>query len=208
MIRFLSAALLLAVFVGCEKPQSLPPGMTAKQVDSYRSALLLAAEPANAKTVIEVRDALKPAEQPAGDADSEATDAPVTEGTEAATAEVVVMGVIGGMPNPYGDQAMAEFPWVDDQAIFALVDPTSSAEFGDESHQHSDGEECMFCAGKARKLVDTVALVTFVDEEGKPIPVRSDLLLGLKEGSEVVVTGTGTYGLGTLRIMADGVYVR
>lgn len=203
MIRFLPAALLLAILVGCEKPQALPPGMTAQQVDAYRSALLLAAEPADAKTVIEVRDSLKPTEPPA---DEEGAEAEATETAKAESAEVVVTGVIGGMPNPYGDQAMAKFPWVDGQAIFALVDPTTSKEF--EGHEHAEGEECMFCAGKARKLVDTVALVTFVDEAGNPIPARSDLLLDLEEGSEIVVTGTGTYELGTLRVVANGIYVR
>ncbi len=195
MIRYLPAAVLLAAVVGCEKPQTqvLPAGMTAEQVADYRSKLLLDAEPSEAKTVIEVRDALKPSEEDAEDSD-------------AAPTEVAVVGVIGGMPNPYGD-AMPQFPWVDGQAIFSLADPTTAAEFEGE-HAHAPGEECMFCAGKARDLVDTVALVTFPGDEDKPIAARSDLLLGLKPGTKVVVTGIGSVELGSLRIVANGVFVQ
>jgi len=202
MIRYLPAVFLLAIVVGCEKPQSLPAGMTAEQMADYRSKLLMTAEPADAKTVIEVREALQPAESPEGEEEAEqpTTDSPATE--------VTVVGTIGGMPNPFGSDNMPAFPWMEGQAVFSLVDPTTVAEFEGEEHQHAEGEECMFCAGKARDLVDTVALVTFVDERGQPIPVRSDTLLYLKQGQEVVVTGTGSVELGTLRIVADGVFVR
>jgi hypothetical protein len=66
----------------------------------------------------------------------------------------------------------------------------------------------MFCAGNARKLVDTVAQVRFRDTKGEPIAARADKLLGLREGDTVIVVGTGSIELGSLVVDAQKVYVK
>lgn len=171
---------LLAVATGCEKQAS--PGISADQAAAYRSKFLLEIDPPATKTVAETRDSLK--------------------GREAE--EVSVVGQIGGMPNPYGDEVQPSFPWVEGQAVFFLVDPTTAAQF--EGHQHEKGEECAFCLGKARDLVDTVAMVELKGDDGT-IPARADTLLGLEEGDTVVVTGAVRDDLGMLVIDGRGVYV-
>lgn len=185
-------AVVLVITSGCEKHDStLPAGMTAEQVSAYRTTLLINKEPADAKTVIEVRDTLRGSGE---------------EGAAPSKGEVTVVGVIGSMPNPYTAEAAPAFPWVENLAAFSLVDPSTIAKF--EGHQHAEGEECMFCAGKARKLVDTVAQVRFRDVKGQPLVARADKLLGLREGDTVVVVGTGSIELGSLVIDAQKVYVK
>ena len=185
-------AVVLLATTGCEKTDSsLPAGMTEQQVADYRETLLTTEEPADAQAVIEVRDTLRGSGE---------------EGAEPSKGQVTVIGVIGSMPNPYTAEAAPAFPWVDGFAAFSLVDPSTVAQF--EGHQHAEGEECMFCAGNARKLVDTVAQVRFRDPKGEPIAARADKLLGLREGDTVVVVGTGSIELGSLVVDAQKVYVK
>ena len=196
MSRLIPVCLLLATLAGCTNPQAekateKPLTEAAKQ---FRPVLVVAEEPAGAKTVIEVRDQL----------------ASQAEGTETPEpAPVVVVGVIGGnMPNPFGDQGSADFPWFPEMAAFSLVDPTTAEEFAGSEHEHAEGDDCIWCTRTAEKLADTVATVTFKDSTGELIAERADTLLGLKKGDTVVVEGTGTVGLGSLKIDATHIYVR
>lgn len=196
MLRLLTTAcpmLLLLTVLGCETgAETAADGLSDEQVAQYRESLLLDDQPTEAQTVIEVRDRLTASGGQGSDG------APPAE-------EVTVTGVIGSMPNPYTKEGAPDFPWFKGVAAFALVDPTTVAAFG--GHQHHDGEECMFCAAKAKKLANTVARVQLVDGEGKPVEARADRLLGLQEGATVTVTGTGSLQLGTLSIDAVGVFV-
>lgn len=189
MPRFpIAAPALLALALlttGCEQPA--PQGLTAAEQAKYQEKYLLAETPAEPATVVQVREQLQ-----SGVADS-------------AAREVTVVGAIGGMPNPYGAEAQPEFPWRKGESAFFLVDPTTVEEFG--QHGHAKGEECSFCLGKARELVDTVALVQFVDESGRPLPVRPDEMLGLQEGATVAVTGEPNMVADMLIITARGVRV-
>lgn len=196
MLRPLATAflfVLLATLAGCEPGAMADSGLNDEQVAKYRGELLLSEMPQDAQTVIEARDQLKGAE---GD------DAKVAQEAE----PVTVTGVIGSMPNPYTDEAAPDFPWIQGMAAFALVDPTTVAQFA--GHQHAEGEQCMFCAAQAKKLADTVATVRLVDAEGKGIEARADQLLGLREGQTVTVTGTGRVELGSLAIDAQGLFVQ
>ena len=180
----------LMVVVGCEPRDSGPKieGVSASDAAVIRSQMILGVEPAASASVIEVRDALEAAD----------------EGS--ANDRVAVVGQIGGMPNPYGADSQPDFPWVDGQAVFFLVDPTTATQF--EGHQHEKGEECSFCLGKARDLIDTVAMVQLRVEGSPVIPARADELLGLEEGIPVVVTGTARHELGMLIVEADGVHIK
>jgi hypothetical protein len=191
MFRCFLSLGLLAVATGCAKQDTDPAslaGMSANQVAVLRSQMLLAVEPPASETVIEVHNALQSADK------------------EKTPDEVSVIGQIGGMPNPYGQEVQPQFPWIDGIAGFFLVDPTTAAQF--EGHQHEQDEECAFCLGKARDLIDTVAMVTMVGEGSTPIAASAEQLLGLKEGDQVVVTGKARNELGTLMIEARGVHVR
>jgi hypothetical protein len=181
---------LMAMTAGCLErvvETTAAPGISAEETAEIRSQLLVAVAPPAAKSVIEVRDLL---------ADAKKGQTPD---------QVSVIGQIGGMPNPYGDDVQPEFPWVNGEAVFFLVDPTTAAEF--EGHQHEKGEECSFCMGKARDLVDTVAMVRLHGGASGSIPARADVLLGLGEGDTVVVTGTARDELGMLVVDAKGVHV-
>lgn len=191
MPRFLLSLAVLAIAVGCTREAAEPvvSNLSNEETVELRLQLLSEEEPADAKTVVEVRDALADT----GEAPAEPTD-------------VAVVGQIGGMPNPYGAETQPQFPWVDGQAVFFLVDPTTAAQF--KNHQHAKGEECSFCMGKARDLVDTVAMVRLQDKAGEVVAARADELLGLAEGDSVIVTGTARNELGTLVINASGIHPR
>ncbi len=159
--------LFLLVVAGCASPAVT--GLPKEEVARYRQQFLLSAMPEEeAQTVVEYRDAIPLSASVASDQ------------------EVTLTGVVGGMPNPFGDE-QPDFPWRAGEAVFFLVDPTTAAQFDD--HQHAEGEECSFCAGKARSLVNTVAMVVLQDASGAPIPLRADQLLGLKEGQTVTIRG-------------------
>jgi hypothetical protein len=84
--------------------------------------------------------------------------------------DVVLVGSVGGVPNP-SDQAMPDFPFAKNQAIFFLVDPEVAAEAEEHAHTHAEGEECAFCAAHAADSAHAIAVVQFADENGKPLAV-------------------------------------
>lgn len=182
-------AAMLATAVGCQDSADQfvnKTNLTDKAVIQHRTTMLLNDQPADAKTVVEVRDRLATAEQ-----------------LEAVP--VVVTGTVGGMPNPFPGDENDTFPWFEKMSAFSLVDPTSAEQF--DGHNHDDGEECIWCNRKAQELADTVATVVLSDSTGSIIPERADRLLLLKEGATVVVRGMGRIELGVLKIAADGLYV-
>jgi hypothetical protein len=120
--------------------------------------------------------------------------------------EVVLVGSVGGVPNP-SEQTHPEFPFAKNQAVFFLADPEAVAEMEEHEHQHAPGEECSFCAAHAADSASLIAVVQFA-ENGKPIPVDARQLFDLKEKETVVVKGVAKVTGGILTVDADGLYVR
>jgi hypothetical protein len=193
--------LLATSLAGCaEGPVKADP----KVVGELRSRLELASEPADPVTPLDWRERVTAAE---ADPNDESADAPAS--TDGGAGGVVLVGQVGGMPNPWGE-AEPNFPWKAGQATFFLVDPSVAAEFAD--HQHAEGEDhadCPFCAREATAKADGVAAVNVLGSDGKPVGIDARELLGLKEGDVVVVRGAATLLGGELLVLdADGVYVR
>jgi hypothetical protein len=122
--------------------------------------------------------------------------------------DVVLVGVVGGIPNP-SEQSYAEFPFAKGHAMFFLADPEAVAELEEHGHQHAPGEECAFCAAHAADATALIAAVQFSDENGKAYAVDARELFEIKEGETVVVRGKakGQSG-GILTVDATGLYVR
>lgn len=173
-----------APFVGCGDPNGVAPQI---DIDAARQRLVLHEEPDGAMTVLGLRD------QEGG----------FSEG------KVVLVGQIGGMPNPF-PETDAAFPWREGEASFFLVDPSTVAEFA--GHEHADGEDhadCAFCKHRAESSAGSVAAVSFNGQNGKPLPVGAQELFDIKAKDIVVVTGTAKrIGGGLLVVDAEGLYVR
>jgi hypothetical protein len=122
--------------------------------------------------------------------------------------DVVLVGSVGGVPNP-SDQSTPDFPFAKGQAIFFLVDPEVAAEAEEHAHTHAPGEECAFCAAHAADSAHAIAVVQFADEKGKPLPVDARDLFELKEKETVVVKGKAkATANGMITVDATGLYVR
>ncbi|QDT72000.1 hypothetical protein [Lacipirellula limnantheis] len=122
--------------------------------------------------------------------------------------DVVLVGSVGGVPNP-SDQSTPDFPFAKGQAIFFLVDPEVAAEAEEHAHTHAPGEECAFCAAHAGDAAHAIAVVQFADEKGKPLAVDSRELFELKEKETVVVKGKAKAAAnGMITVDATGLYVR
>ncbi len=122
--------------------------------------------------------------------------------------DVVLVGMVGGVSNPT-TQALPEFPFAKDQAMFFLADPEAAAEFEEHGHHHAEGEECAFCAAHAADAAALLAVVQFHDEKGKVLAVDARDLFDLKEKETVVVRGKAhIMPGGMLAVDAAGLYVR
>ena len=122
--------------------------------------------------------------------------------------DVVLVGSVGGVPNP-SDQSTPDFPFAKGQAIFFLVDPEFAAEAEAHAHTHAEGEECAFCAAHAADAAHAIAVVQFADEKGKPLAVDARDLFELKEKETVVVKGKAKAAAnGMITVDATGLYVR
>jgi hypothetical protein len=152
------------------------------QADGSAAGYLLKEEPPGARGVLEIR------------ADLEGRDKP----DEAI--RVVLVARVGGA---------AGFTWDPNRAAFTVQD-LSAAEHAKpgETPQH-DAEACPFCRAEKKKVLASTALVQVMDAQGKVPSVDARKLLGLEEGSTVVVRGDAQIdGLGNLAVQAAGVYVR
>jgi len=220
----------LMSLAGCS---SQPAGMASAEVDKLRTKLTLAEEPDGVKTVSEVRLAMLGEEAPdvlglieeseehaghdhEGEVSEAASEGEEHEGHEdhkhykplIEDMDVVLVGVVGGIPNP-SEQSLPEFPFAKDKALFFLSDPEAVAELDEHGHQHAPGEECAFCAAHAAEASALIAGVTITDERGKLLPVDARELFDLKDKDVVVVRGKAHADAhGTITVAADGVYVR
>jgi len=206
----LTLGLLWLAAVGCNQS----PGLDAKAVTAYRTSFTLAEEPDGVQTVGDVRSTLlgEPEEDHNHDGDDHDEDHEGHEDHAHATESmnVVMVGHIGGLANPWA-KTVPEFPFAKTQAIFYLADPLAIAENAEHAHEHSHapGEECAFCAAHAENQADMLAVVQFVDKNGKVLPVDVRQLFEVKEKDIVVVSGKArvTAG-GILAVEAKGLYVR
>ena len=122
--------------------------------------------------------------------------------------DVVLVGSVGGVPNPSAE-ATPDFPFAKGKAIFFLVDPEVAAEAEEHAHTHAEGEECAFCAAHAADAAHAIAVVQFADEKGKPLAVDARDLFELKEKETVVVKGKAKAAAnGMITVDATGLYVR
>jgi len=122
--------------------------------------------------------------------------------------DVVLTGVVGGLPNP-SEQSNPDFPFSKNKAVLFLADPHAVAEVSEHEHHHAPGEECSFCAAHSGESARYLAVVNFTDESGKTIPVDARELFGLKENQHVVVRGKAKVDpSGLLTVAANGLYVR
>ena len=123
-------------------------------------------------------------------------------------ADVVLVGVVGGVPNPF-TQTQPDFPFAKHEAVFFLADPEAVAQLEEHGHEHAPGEECAFCAAHAADAATLVAAVRFLDANGKPYRADARALFGLQAGDTVVVTGKARAATKELMsIDATGLYVR
>jgi hypothetical protein len=123
------------------------------------------------------------------------------------TRDVVVTGQIGGMPNVW-PETHPEFPWYRGQASFFLVDKKVASQFAVHAKRHGGGHECAFCKSLAAKNAHAIAVVNFLDENGKILRVDTRELLDLKENQTVTVRGKAKLLAGSMLVIdADGIFV-
>lgn len=144
--------------------------------------------------VAAVRGTLILAEEPAGALTLAAAKAKLT----ATPQPIVVVGRIGGRgTEPFGRN----------EATFSILEIPADDHAKKPGHKPDD---CPFC--KKRAANSPIAAVSFVGVDGKVIPVDAQKLLGLKDGQDVVVRGTGFFdpklGIPVLQITGDGLFVR
>lgn len=153
-------------------------------------------------------DHMRLATEPAGAIDVLAARAQAGQ-PDAADREVVVVGRIGGMPNPWPD-AHADYPWYPGQASLFLVDLDTSRQFAPHMKKHgANTGNCVFCRRLAEKNAHAIAVVNFVDESGNILPADARKLLNLRPGQTIVVRGSAELLGGTMLVVnADALYVR
>jgi len=90
-------------------------------------------------------------------------------------------------------------------ASFVLSEALADDHGDNDGHDASD---CPFC--KRRAAEAPIATIELHDDNGKPIAVSADKLLGLTKGQTVVVQGRGIYlaDVDTLQIKAGKLFIR
>ncbi len=210
----LSGVLLLAIsFQGCSS--TIVPDF------------ILGEEPDNMQGVVEVREALLgPGEEGPGEEGPDEAGPGEASHTEhehahddddhdeteiagpAGPIDVVVVGQVGGLPNPW-EKTEPNFPFVQGEAKFFLADAGEVAEHQAEGHQHAASEECAFCDAHAGDSTAMLAVVQFKDKSGKIFRRDARHLFDLKGSETVVVRGKARIVEGGLLVVdADGLYVR
>ena len=141
-----------------------------------------------------IRGSVVLAEEPAGVLSIADAKAKLTATPQA----VVVAGRIGGRgTSPFGKN----------EATFSMLEIPTDDHAAKPGHKPDD---CPFC--KKRVANSPIAAVSFAGADGKVIPLDAQKLLGVAEGQDVVVRGSGFFdpklGIPVIQINADGLYVR
>ncbi len=169
----LGTVTVVALFLtGCGQS----PLEDSAQLRAARSRLLLDREPADAVSVLDLRETI----------------------ATGSTAEVALVGQIGGVPNP----------WTRGEASFILADPSLLGE--NSEHDHGTcGDNCPYCKKQKEDEAGGLALVRLVDAAGNVLPHDAQALLGIGEEQTVVVSGRAQLTeQGHLIVAARGIYVR
>jgi hypothetical protein len=132
----------------------------------------------------------------------------VVEVEQAGPIDVLMVGTIGGLANPW-EETQPNFPFAKNQASFFLADPGAVAELEASGHVHAPGEECAFCAAHAADGSSMLAMVQFADENGDILPIGIPQMFDVKEQDTVVIQGKARIVAGGMMIVdATGIYVR
>ena len=167
--------ILLTLLVGCDSAPSIPADVLALVERDFALD-----ETGDAIGVRELRQQLAAGTLPEG---------PVT-----------IVGIVGGMPNPYDRDMQPDFPWVEGQAALFVIDKAVAAEFKD--HQHDDPEhQCSFCERKAKQNADGVMLVQFHGDDGNVLPYAASELFQLQPLQTVAVRGQASLMMGELLVV-------
>jgi hypothetical protein len=97
-------------------------------------------------------------------------------------------------------------PFVKGKASFAMLQLP-------DDHAKKPGhnaDDCPFC--KKRLAKAPMVAVQFVGADGKELPIDARELFGVKQGAEVVVTGTASFNpklaLPIIQLKGEGIYIR
>lgn len=158
-------------------------GLTGAPADpriaQWRAACVLTAEPEGSLGVLDVRETL---------VEQKASELP----------EVVLVGRIGGVPDPWGRG----------EASFVVEELSVCGVEGGHDHHDHDAASCPFCSKKINPL-ETLALVRFVDAEGLVLPVSARDVFPVDAHQTVVVRGRAAIDpAGQLLVTARELYVR
>ncbi len=122
--------------------------------------------------------------------------------------EVIVVGQIGGLTNPW-ESTQPDYPFAKNEAMFFLADPGAVAMREASGHVHAPGEECAFCAAHAAETSEMLAMVRFLGDGGKVLPLEVKQLVDVEPQDTVVVKGTARIIEGGMMVIdADGIYLR
>ena len=164
-----------------------------QQSAAARQQWTMAEPPPKAADVLDVRRSLNAKKQPDGSAN---------------LAEVTVTGQIGGMPNPW-TETHPDFPWYRGQASFFLLDSKVASQFARHAKSHGGHANCSFCQQLAAKNAHAVAVVNFVDAQGKVLKTDARELLALRENQKVVIRGKAQLlGGSFVVITAEAIHAR
>jgi len=219
LLALVAGALSVAALTGCGQSRaSIDPELLAK----HRADFTLAEEPDGAQVVPEVRNILLGISDEHDHHDHEGHDhsdhkedghdehdhdeAAVTKTTD--PIDVVLVGQIGGLSNPW-KETLPDFPFARNQATFALADPMAVIENEESGHSHAPGEECAFCEAHATDRSAMLAMVRFLDKNGKVLQTDVRQLFDIKENDTVVIQGTARVLEGGMMVVdATGLYLR
>jgi len=213
LLALVAGALSVAALTGCgQSSAGIDPELLAK----HRARLTLAEEPDGAQVVPEVRNTLlgisddqehhDHADHEEDGHDDHDHGHEVTKATE--PSEVVLVGQIGGLSNPW-KETQPDFPFARNQAAFFLADPMAVVENEESGHVHAPGEECAFCEAHAADRSAMLAMVRFLDENGKVLRTDVRQLFDVKENDTVVIQGTARVIEGGMMVVdATGLYIR
>ncbi len=203
----------MPALAGC---QSRPSAQKADPavLQHHRDRFVLAEEPDQLVGVIELRDSLTPPDEETTAGEAEAgTDETTKESLSAEEMKdksatvptgpvpVNVIAKIGGKST--AGVSASDFPWEKDQATFVIVDPSFDPH--EQGHDHGEDHDCPFCNKKAS---DAQAIVQFLGEDDRVVPVDARALFNLKLDDLIVVQGVAQLQGGVLMINATGLYVR
>ncbi|NOY28912.1 MAG: hypothetical protein GXP28_01690 [Planctomycetes bacterium] len=199
LLALVVGALSVAALTGCGQSSA---GIDPEQLAKHRARLTLSEEPDAAQVVPEVRDALLGSDDHKEDDHGHE----IPQATE--PREVVLVGQIGGLSNPW-KETQPDFPFARNQAAFFLADPMAVVENEESGHAHAPGEECAFCAAHAADRSAMLAMVRFLDENGKVLQTDVRQLFDVKENDTVVIQGTARVIEGGMMVVdATGLYIR